>query len=263
MSPNPRYRIVVPARRGSTRLPDKMLADVGGMPLLARVLQNAARAAGAAQVVAAVEDETLARAARAAGFLAVATGAAESGSARAAAACEKLGIADDEIIVNVQGDEPFIEPQIVAAVAARLADAADCACATAARPLAGIEEWRDPNVVKVIADCDGRAMTFSRAPIPHPRAAAGRGRASRLRAGAFGDLRVSRRIFAPFRGVAAVAAGDLRIAGAIADFVARRKNRLGVCRIARFRNRHGGGFGSRARALGGGRRLMRLTRLIN
>ena len=71
------------------------------------------------------------------GFLAVATGAAESGSARAAAACEKLGIADDEIIVNVQGDEPFIEPQIVAAVAARLADAADCACATAARPLAG------------------------------------------------------------------------------------------------------------------------------
>ena len=122
MSPNPRYRIVVPARRGSTRLPDKMLADVGGMPLLARVLQNAARAAGAAQVVAAVEDETLARAARAAGFLAVATGVAESGSARAAMACEKLGIADDEIIVNVQGDEPFIEPQIVAAVAARLAD---------------------------------------------------------------------------------------------------------------------------------------------
>ena len=175
MIPNPRYRIVVPARRGSTRLPDKMLADLGGMPLLARVLQNAARAAGAAQIVAAVEDETLARAARAAGFLAVATDAAESGSARAAAACEKLGIADDEIIVNVQGDEPFIEPQIVAAVAARLAQATDCVCATAARPLAGIEEWRDANVVKVIADCDGRAMTFSRAPIPHPRAAADEG----------------------------------------------------------------------------------------
>lgn len=135
--------------------------------MLIRVLQQA-QAAGAAQVFAAVEEPALAEAVTAAGWRAIMTGAQESGSARVAAAAAQLGLPPEEIVVNVQGDEPFIEPHVIRACAARAA-AVSCVCATPCRALKDAFEYEDAAVVKVIADCEGFAMYFSRAAIPHQR----------------------------------------------------------------------------------------------
>ena len=161
------FSVIVPARRNSSRLPDKPLADIGGAPMLARTLQQAARA-GAAQVFAAVDDEETAAAAKKAGFTACMTGECESGTARAAEAADKLQIPENHIIVNVQGDEPFIEPEIIRAVAELLFSRPTCVCATAVRPPRGEEEFYEPAAVKAVSNADGTARYFSRAPIPHP-----------------------------------------------------------------------------------------------
>lgn len=157
---------IVPARRDSSRLPGKPLADIGGEPMLVLALRRAAMS-GAARALAATDDEEIAAVARAAGFECVLTGACASGSERAARAAADCGISDDAIVVNVQGDEPFLEPELPRRTAALLAASPQCVCATAMRPPRGIAELDDPSAVKVLADADGRARYFSRAVIPH------------------------------------------------------------------------------------------------
>lgn len=161
-----RFRIVIPARLASTRLPRKLLRRVAGKPLLQRTFENAARAGAEAVVIAACDDE-LAACARAFGAPVCPTSpAAASGADRIAEAVARLGWPDDAIVVNVQGDEPFLDPRAPRAVAAELAAQRNAKIATLAVPAAP-REARDPNVVKVALDRRGAALYFSRAPIPH------------------------------------------------------------------------------------------------
>ena len=196
----PPFAAIVPARRGSLRLPDKPLADIGGLPLLVRVLRRA-QDSGAMRLVAAVDDDEVAAVVRAAGFEARMTGECDSGSARVAEAARLCGVSEETIVVNVQGDEPFIEPELIRAVAARLAESPGCVCATAMRPPLCAEEFADAAAVKVVADADGTARYFSRAAIPHPR---DRRRPARLRAHSYRRLRVFSALFAPPVRIAAV-----------------------------------------------------------
>ena len=168
---------IVPARRASTRLPDKPLADLGGAPMVVRVVERAC-ASGASSVIVATDDADIADAVRAAGHEVMMTRATHaSGTDRIAEAVQALTragrIDGDSIVVNVQGDEPLIDPRLIARVATTLAGADDCAMATACHPLVSVAEWRDPNVVKVVCDAGGRALYFSRAPIPWNRDAVG------------------------------------------------------------------------------------------
>ena len=162
------FTVIVPARLASARLADKPLADIGGRPMVVRVLERAAES-GAAAVWAAVEDEALAMAVEDAGFRAIRTGAHDSGSARLAAAVEMLEMDDGEVVVNVQGDEPFMEPALIRAVAEALRDRPDCLCSTVCRKPRENAEVERPDVVKVVVDRDGAARYFSRQLIPYLR----------------------------------------------------------------------------------------------
>ena len=173
---SPGFRVVIPARMRSTRLPRKMLADIGGKPLVAWVAERA-RASGAADVVIATDDEEIERAVRSLGWKACPTSPDHaSGTDRLAEAVALLGYGDDEIVVNVQGDEPLIDPRLISAVAAELARHPDAAIATAAHPIESARAFFDPNVVKVVTDERGLALYFSRAPIPYARDAFARSR---------------------------------------------------------------------------------------
>jgi 3-deoxy-manno-octulosonate cytidylyltransferase (CMP-KDO synthetase) len=168
-----RFSILIPARLASTRLPDKPLADIAGKPMVVRVAERVADA-GAAQVVVAADHGSIVDACRAHGVRALLTRADHaSGSDRLAEACEQLGLAGDDIVVNVQGDEPLIDPALVRATAALLPAHPDCAVATAAHPIDDPADFLNPNVVKVVCDAAGRALYFSRAPIPCWRDGAG------------------------------------------------------------------------------------------
>lgn len=161
------FTALIPARLASTRLPGKPLLDLAGLPMVVRVAQRAT-AAGAAQVVVAADDDAIIQACRRHGVQAVLTRRDHtSGSDRLAEACVLLGLDGEHCIVNVQGDEPLIEPQLVARTAALLAAQPDCVMATAAHAIDDAADWRNPNVVKVVLDARGRALYFSRAPIPH------------------------------------------------------------------------------------------------
>jgi 3-deoxy-manno-octulosonate cytidylyltransferase (CMP-KDO synthetase) len=174
--PNARFRVVIPARMRSTRLPGKMLADVAGKPLVAWVAERA-RASGAEEVVVATDHEEIERAVRALGWNACRTSPDHpSGTDRLAEAAALLGYADDDIVVNVQGDEPLIDPELIRAVACALAGDREAAIATAAHPVESAAQFFDPNVVKVVVDAKGRALYFSRAPIPYARDAFARSR---------------------------------------------------------------------------------------
>ncbi|AWI75175.1 MAG: 3-deoxy-manno-octulosonate cytidylyltransferase [Azoarcus sp.] len=163
------FRVVVPARHASTRLPGKPLADIAGKPMVVRVLERAS-AAGASEVWIATDHEGVRDAVLAAGGKVQMTRADHpSGTDRLAEVATALGWADDDIVVNVQGDEPLIDPALIAAVANALADDADAAIATAAHPIHAADEMFNPNVVKVVCDARERAMYFSRAPIPWAR----------------------------------------------------------------------------------------------
>ena len=160
---------LVPARLGSTRLPDKPLADLGGEPMVVRVARRAL-ASGARLVAVATDSPRVLEAVEAHGLRALLTRADHpSGTDRLAEAAELLGLDDDEIVVNVQGDEPLLPPALVARVAALLAASADCSIATVAHPIASVDEWLSPHVVKVVLDAASRALYFSRAPIPFER----------------------------------------------------------------------------------------------
>lgn len=165
----PDFVALIPARLASTRLPDKPLADLGGRPMVVRVAERA-RAAGAKRVVVATDARRVVDAVRDAGFEAIETRADHpSGTDRLAEAADALGLDDASIVVNVQGDEPLIDPMLVRSVAQCLAASPDCAVATAAHPLADVAAWLDPNVVKLVRDRAGRALYFTRAPIPFAR----------------------------------------------------------------------------------------------
>ena len=160
------FTVLIPARLASSRLPDKPLADIGGLPMVVRVARRAALS-GATRCVVAADDPRILAACAQHGVAALATRADHpSGSDRLAEACAALGLADDEVVVNVQGDEPLIEPALIDAVAAELQARTDCAMTTAAHAIERRADWLDPNVVKVVTDARGTAQYFSRAPIP-------------------------------------------------------------------------------------------------
>lgn len=170
------FKLVIPARYASSRLPGKPLADITGKPMVVRVVEAVADC-GADAVWVATDDERVRDAVRSAGHQAVMTrGDHPSGTDRIAEVAEQLGWGDDEIVVNVQGDEPLIDPALVSGVARCLTEDAAAAIATAAHPLTGAEEFFNPNVVKVVCDAQGRAHYFSRAPIPFARDAFARSR---------------------------------------------------------------------------------------
>jgi 3-deoxy-manno-octulosonate cytidylyltransferase (CMP-KDO synthetase) len=178
-----KFSVLIPARLASTRLPDKPLADLGGVPMVVRVAERAALA-GADQVVVAADDDRIVAACKQHGVRALLTRTDHvSGSDRLAEACELLGLTGDDVVVNVQGDEPLIEPDLIAACATLLTEQVDCSVATAAHPIHDLAEFSNPNVVKVVTDQVGRALYFSRAPIPWWRDGARHGAAA-LPAGA-------------------------------------------------------------------------------
>ena len=157
---------MIPARLASTRLPGKPLADIGGVPMVVRVAQRAALS-GARRVVVAGDHISIVRACENHGVAALLTRDDHaSGSDRLAEACTLLGLDGADVVVNVQGDEPLIAPALVARCAALLAEHPDCVMGTAAHPLATRAEYLNPNVVKVVLDAAGRALYFSRAPLP-------------------------------------------------------------------------------------------------
>lgn len=169
------FRIVIPARYASTRLPAKPLADICGKPMIVRVLERV-RDAGASETWVATDHEGVRDAVQAAGGAVVMTRPDHpSGTDRLAEVALARGWADEDIVVNVQGDEPLIDPAIVAAVAEALAQDAEAAIATAAHAIHDPAEVFNPNVVKVVCDAAGRALYFSRAPIPWARDAWGGG----------------------------------------------------------------------------------------
>jgi 3-deoxy-manno-octulosonate cytidylyltransferase (CMP-KDO synthetase) len=163
------FNVLIPARLGSTRLPRKALADLGGRPLVAWTLERA-RASGARSVHVATDDEAIARAVREAGGEALMTSPEHrSGTDRLAEAVRRLDLPDQAIVVNLQGDEPLMPPQCLAQVAGLLETDPAAQIATLWEPLEAREQWCDPNVVKLVLDEQGRALYFSRAPIPHAR----------------------------------------------------------------------------------------------
>ena len=167
------FTVLIPARLASIRLPNKPLADIQGAPMVVRVAQRAMQSSATRTVVAADSAEITAKCA-AFGVQAVLTRADHpSGSDRLAEACQQLGLSDDCIVVNVQGDEPLIEPSLIDAVAQLLHERPDCAMSTAAHAIEELADFLNPNVVKVVLDARQTALYFSRAPIPAARDFAG------------------------------------------------------------------------------------------
>jgi 3-deoxy-manno-octulosonate cytidylyltransferase (CMP-KDO synthetase) len=163
---NPPFTVLIPARLASTRLPDKPLADIAGLPMVVRVARRAMESR-AESVVVAGDDARIVAACQAHGVRALLTRTDHaSGSDRLAEACTQLGLADEAIVVNVQGDEPLIEAALIDAVAQTLAEHPDAAMSTAAHAIDSPEEFNNPNVVKTVLDANGNALYFSRAPIP-------------------------------------------------------------------------------------------------
>ncbi|MFO1407249.1 MAG: 3-deoxy-manno-octulosonate cytidylyltransferase [Steroidobacteraceae bacterium] len=173
------FHVVIPARYASTRLPAKPLLEIGGQPMI-RLVAERARASGAAQVVVATDDPRIAAAVG--GLDGVSSMLTDpelpSGTDRAAAVAAGLGWPEDAIVVNVQGDEPFMPPALIGQVATLLERDARAGIATLATPITSLEAFLDPNVVKVVTAADGAALYFSRAPVPWCRDGAPAGLAS-------------------------------------------------------------------------------------
>lgn len=158
------FAAIIPARLASTRLPNKPLADLGGKPMVVRVAERAALS-GASRVAVATDHADIVAACREHGVDVYMTRADHpSGTDRIAEAAAAMGLAQDAVVVNVQGDEPLISPSLIAAAAGLIS--ADVPMATAAHPIDGVADIFNPNVVKVVLDKAGRALYFSRATIP-------------------------------------------------------------------------------------------------
>lgn len=163
-----KFTVIIPARYASSRLPRKPLLDIAGKPMIQWVWEKA-QLAGASRVIVATDHNEIADLVTAfGGEVCLTSDKHNSGTERLAEVVEKMGIADDEIIVNVQGDEPLIPPAIVAQVAQNL-DKNHVNMATLAVKLTNKEELFNPNVVKTLTDSSGMAIYFSRAPIPYAR----------------------------------------------------------------------------------------------
>jgi len=164
-----RFIVIIPARRSSTRLPDKPLLDIAGAPMVVRTAQQASRSA-AARIIIATDDAGIDQTVRAHGFETLLTRADHlTGTDRLAEAAKHLNLAPDAIVVNVQGDEPLIDPAVINDVAALLNRTPDAAMATCACPINDAETLFNPNVVKIVCTLDNRALYFSRAPVPWAR----------------------------------------------------------------------------------------------
>ena len=165
------FTVLIPARLASTRLPDKPLADIGGLPMVVRVAQRVQSGVPkATRIVVAADSERITAACTQHGVQALLTRTDHpSGSDRLAEACDLLQLKDDEIVINVQGDEPLIDPALVMALAALLQQRPEASMSTAAHPIHDLADFHNPNVVKVVLDASSLALYFSRAPIPYPR----------------------------------------------------------------------------------------------
>lgn len=160
------FTVLIPARLASTRLPNKPLAALGDAPMVVRVAQRALQSR-AQRTVVACDSPRIMEACAAHGVEAVLTRDDHaSGSDRLAEACALLGLDGNDLVVNVQGDEPLIAPPLIDAVAELLYQSPDASMSTAAHAIASVDELRNPNVVKVVCDARGHALYFSRAPIP-------------------------------------------------------------------------------------------------
>ena len=163
------FIVLIPARLSSTRLPNKPLADIGGAPMVVRVAQAALRS-GAAQVVVACDDVSIQTACQEHGITAVLTKVNHpSGSDRLAEACDKLSLTDETLVVNVQGDEPLIDPQLISQVANLLKKKPLAHMGTAAHAIDSIADQNNSNIVKVVLNANHEALYFSRSLIPFVR----------------------------------------------------------------------------------------------
>jgi len=164
-----KYTVVIPARYASTRLPGKPLRDIAGSTMIQRVYEQAQLSA-ASRVIVATDDQRIAGVVEGfGGEVAMTSPDHVSGTDRLEEVARQCGLAEDEIVVNVQGDEPLIPPQVIDQVAANLAANADAGVATLSEPIADAQVFVNPNAVKVVSGHDGTALYFSRAPIPWPR----------------------------------------------------------------------------------------------
>lgn len=163
------FTVVIPARYASTRLPGKPLLEIGGKPMIQHVHERA-QASRAARVVVATDDERVAAAVRGFGGEVVMTSPEHpSGTDRIEEVTRRLGLDEDELVVNVQGDEPMIPAAVIDQVAANLASNPDACIATLCEPVTTMDDFLNPNIVKVVSDDAGMALYFSRAPIPWDR----------------------------------------------------------------------------------------------
>ncbi|RUO22574.1 3-deoxy-manno-octulosonate cytidylyltransferase [Aliidiomarina iranensis] len=163
------FTVVIPARYQSTRLPGKPLADIHGKPMIQHVYERALNS-GAAEVIVATDDERVMQVVKSFGGRVMRTSPDhQSGTERLAEVVDRLALSDEQVVVNVQGDEPFIPPEIICQVAENLASQRNAPMATLAVPLKSADELFDPNVVKVVADAKNYALYFSRAAIPWDR----------------------------------------------------------------------------------------------
>ncbi|SDK20862.1 3-deoxy-manno-octulosonate cytidylyltransferase [Microbulbifer yueqingensis] len=169
MSDQVTFDVVIPARYGSSRLPGKPLADIAGKPMIQRVYERASDSA-AERVIVATDDMRVAEAVRAFGGEVCMTAPTHaSGTDRLHEVAANLGLEDHRILVNVQGDEPLIPASVINQVAANLAGERRAGVATLAEPISSVEDFLNPNIVKVVAAESGLARYFSRAPVPWPR----------------------------------------------------------------------------------------------
>ena len=160
------FSVLIPARMASSRLPNKPLADIAGLPMVVRVAQRA-MLSKARQVVVAADDERIVDACKAHGVQSLLTRQDHiSGSDRLAEACQLLSLSDEAVVVNVQGDEPLMEPTLIDQVALLLINRPDASMSTAAHAISQLADFCNPNVVKVVTDARQMALYFSRAPIP-------------------------------------------------------------------------------------------------
>jgi len=161
------FTVLIPARLASTRLPNKPLADIAGIPMVVRVAQRVAQGLlQPARIVVAADHPAILQACAQHGVEALLTREDHpSGSDRLAEACDVLGLQDHDIVVNVQGDEPLIDPALVQSVADQLVQHPSASMGTAAHAIASVEDFNNPNVVKVVLNATGMALYFSRAPI--------------------------------------------------------------------------------------------------
>lgn len=163
------FVVVIPARYASTRFPGKPLAELSGKPMVAHVVDRALES-GADEVIVATDDKRIVDAVAAyKGTPAMTRAGHTTGTDRIAEVVAQRGWPDDTIVVNAQGDEPLMPPDMISAVASKLDECPDAAIATACHPISDIAEFMDPNAVKVVVDRRGYALYFSRAPIPWPR----------------------------------------------------------------------------------------------